>query len=121
MYREGNLIKSLSANNLYDQTLIEIKGEPVKHQNAVNHLIIWEPICLFIGLLLLFSLIPKIGGKVQNGLVKNFQSQPKTPCAKCEFFSNNPYLKCAAQPALVLTEQAINCPDYRLDAQKPFN
>jgi len=99
---------------------MEIKGS-VKHHNAANsHLIFWEPVSLFIGLLILLSLIPKIGGKVQNGFMRNFNSQMKSPCTRCEFFSNNPYIKCAAQPIIVLTEQATDCPDYRLDEQKPF-
>jgi len=120
MYQHGNLIKYISANNLSALTLMEIKGS-VKHHNAANsHLIFWEPVSLFIGLLILLSLIPKIGGKVQNGFMRNFNSQMKSPCTRCEFFSNNPYIRCAAQPIIVLTEQATDCPDYRLDEEKSF-
>jgi hypothetical protein len=116
MYQHENLLKSISVNNFNDLTLIEIKGQPVKHNNVANsQVLFWEPICLFMGLLILCSLVPKIGGKFQNGFRKNIKSQQKSPCTKCEFFSNNPHLKCAAQPSLVLTEQARDCPDYRLD------
>ncbi len=116
MYRHENLHKSISANKLNDLTLIEIKGQPVKHYKAANsQTVLWEPVFIFMGLVILCSLVPKIGGKVRNGFGKNLKSQPKSPCTKCKFFSNNPYLKCAAQPSLVLTEQAKDCPDCRLE------
>ncbi|MEH1782927.1 hypothetical protein [Nostoc sp.] len=34
------------------------------------------------------------------------------PCESCQFFNNNRYLKCAVQPAIALTIQALNCSDY---------
>lgn len=36
----------------------------------------------------------------------------KIPCRSCRYFSHNPYLNCAIHPSLVLTGQAIDCPDY---------
>jgi hypothetical protein len=36
----------------------------------------------------------------------------KIPCRNCRYFSHNPYLNCAIHPSLVLTDQAIDCPDY---------
>jgi hypothetical protein len=36
----------------------------------------------------------------------------QVPCMNCHFFTMNPYLKCAVNPATVLTKQAIDCPDY---------
>jgi hypothetical protein len=37
----------------------------------------------------------------------------KTPCYRCQYFSDNPYLKCALHPDMVLTEKAVDCQDYR--------
>ncbi|MBV8886235.1 MAG: hypothetical protein JO235_19895 [Chroococcidiopsidaceae cyanobacterium CP_BM_RX_35] len=34
------------------------------------------------------------------------------PCRNCQFFANNPQLKCAVHPSTVLTKQAFKCPDY---------
>jgi hypothetical protein len=34
------------------------------------------------------------------------------PCARCQFCTNNPVLKCAVHPQAALTEQAIHCPDF---------
>jgi hypothetical protein len=36
----------------------------------------------------------------------------KTPCYRCQYFSDNPYVKCALHPDMVLTEKAIDCQDY---------
>ncbi len=35
------------------------------------------------------------------------------PCKKCQFFQNNPYIKCAVNPRLALTKEAVDCGDYR--------
>ena len=40
------------------------------------------------------------------------------PCKNCQFYSNEPHLKCAVNPSIVLTEQAINCSDYLTKANK---
>ncbi|MEH2108753.1 hypothetical protein [Nostoc sp.] len=34
------------------------------------------------------------------------------PCKNCQFFNNNYFLKCAVNPAIALTKQALNCSDY---------
>lgn len=34
------------------------------------------------------------------------------PCPSCRFFSRNIYIRCAVRPTDVLTQQAIDCPDY---------
>jgi hypothetical protein len=36
----------------------------------------------------------------------------QSPCLSCKFFKNDPYLKCAVNPTLVLSEEAQNCSDY---------
>jgi hypothetical protein len=42
-----------------------------------------------------------------------FNYFPKLPCRNCHFFANNHYLRCTVNPAGVLTEQSVDCPDYR--------
>jgi hypothetical protein len=37
---------------------------------------------------------------------------PKTLCHRCQYFSDNHYLKCALHPGTALTEQAVDCRDY---------
>lgn len=36
------------------------------------------------------------------------------PCANCQFFTGNYYLKCTVHPTYALTERAINCRDFYL-------
>jgi len=40
------------------------------------------------------------------------KSRRKIPCFYCQYFSGNPYLKCALHPKTVLTEKAADCTDY---------
>lgn len=35
------------------------------------------------------------------------------PCKNCYFFAKNLQLRCAVHPCTVLTEAAVDCPDYR--------
>ena len=42
------------------------------------------------------------------------------PCRTCRFFANNHYVNCAVHPSLVLTKQAINCPDYSVQKKGNF-
>ncbi|MBD2137307.1 hypothetical protein H6F32_06850 [Anabaena sp. FACHB-1237] len=42
----------------------------------------------------------------------------KLPCKKCLFFTNNHYLKCAVNPKIVLTEEAINCCEFAPKKEK---
>jgi hypothetical protein len=35
------------------------------------------------------------------------------PCKKCRFFHNNPYVKCAVNPEIALTRDAVDCSDFR--------
>jgi hypothetical protein len=37
------------------------------------------------------------------------------PCARCQFCTNHPALKCAVHPQAALTEKAIHCPDFSPD------
>jgi hypothetical protein len=36
----------------------------------------------------------------------------QVPCKNCRYFTNNPYLRCAVNPAIVLTSEAVNCSEY---------
>lgn len=34
------------------------------------------------------------------------------PCARCQFFSDTPQLKCTIHPHIAMTEAAVNCADF---------
>lgn len=43
----------------------------------------------------------------------SFKPPDEMPCYRCRYFNNNPYLKCALHPANVLTDESIDCVNYR--------
>jgi hypothetical protein len=46
--------------------------------------------------------------------------QDNAPCKSCQFFNNNNYLKCAVNPAEVLTAKAKDCREYCPQPKKLF-
>jgi len=36
----------------------------------------------------------------------------KIPCPSCQYFSKSSYLRCAVQPKLTMTDEAMNCTDF---------
>lgn len=47
--------------------------------------------------------------KHKFSLIKHLE---QVPCKNCRYFTNNPYLRCAVNPSIALTSDAINCSDY---------
>ena len=56
--------------------------------------------------------------KVTRERIGGFKQSELMPCRTCRFFANNHYLKCAVQPSIVLTKQALNCSDYWSDSRR---
>lgn len=50
---------------------------------------------------------------IRNKIVTVKRIHQQIPCTNCQYFCNNAYLKCAVNPAQVLTKQASECSDYR--------
>jgi hypothetical protein len=44
--------------------------------------------------------------------IANVKQMHQIPCANCQFFTQNYYLKCPVHPSRALSDEAINCPDY---------
>lgn len=42
-------------------------------------------------------------------LLKHFH---RIPCRNCRYYSDNPYMKCAVNPAISQTREAANCQDF---------
>lgn len=55
----------------------------------------------------IYVFIPKVMQPLFNPKLNS-----KFPCARCQYFSHNPYVKCALHPGTVLTDQAVDCRDY---------
>lgn len=75
------------------------------------------PIALAVSILVLRSVIrsyKRYSKKIQRELSL---ISCTTPCRGCHYFDSNPYLRCTVNPTTVLTEEAVDCSDYR-PAQK---
>ncbi|HEY9632164.1 MAG TPA: hypothetical protein V6D14_02075 [Coleofasciculaceae cyanobacterium] len=68
----------------------------------ISFMMVWAIIVL------MYSDIWKIA---RHGMLTR-QHTHQVPCRNCQFFIDNPYLKCAVHPSTALTSQALNCSDY---------
>lgn len=111
--------EALNSNSSTGKNLIEEKPEgrqlnreKVDVVNLPEFAGIVLPIYLAIaaGVLIIFQ----ISRKREQNLASDFLSRlHQLPCMNCHFYNMNPHLKCAVNPSVVLTRQAINCSDYR--------
>jgi hypothetical protein len=100
--------------NLQQVTQSEVKQEPIKPDslNFSDLALSLTPLS-FVFIWAIFLLILRnIRTNLDNKMVFKINSLQKVPCKNCRFFANNHYLKCAVQPDIVLTEEAINCCEY---------
>jgi hypothetical protein len=62
--------------------------------------------------MLLFAMHFNLWKSVRNRMGSLQKNRHQLPCTNCQYFKNNPYLKCAVHPDRVLKSEATNCPDY---------
>ncbi|MBK1986991.1 hypothetical protein A0J48_005455 [Sphaerospermopsis aphanizomenoides BCCUSP55] len=116
MYVEQISLQKVVANKSFNQlTHSQIKQEYATQQEGLNIsdlAIALTPLSIvFIWAIFLF-IFQKIRSHADNKLAFNINNLSQVPCKNCKFFSNNHYLKCAVNPDIVLTEEAINCSEY---------
>ncbi|MBW4522715.1 MAG: hypothetical protein KME16_23980 [Scytolyngbya sp. HA4215-MV1] len=70
------------------------------------------PVCFVLAWLLIGGAIWSLMSAFRDS-VKTAQRLHQIPCADCQFFTRDYHLKCAVHPSRALSEQAIDCPDYR--------
>lgn len=51
--------------------------------------------------------------KLNRKEVKTTRQIAQLPCKKCQYFSNNPYMKCAVNPYVAMTPAANDCSEFR--------
>jgi len=70
------------------------------------------PVCFVCAWGLIFlvssSMVRMIAASVQQA-----KRMHQIPCANCVFFTGDYHLKCPVHPKLALSEEAIDCNDYR--------
>lgn len=115
MYHDPMLQKTVAANsNSHQVILSEAKKEqPQTHELTIHDLVIsLSPLGFIIGWIGFFVIFRKFQAFLDEKMVFSINALQKVPCKKCLFYSNNHYLKCAVNPSIVLTEEAMNCSEY---------
>ncbi|NJK73498.1 MAG: hypothetical protein HC849_33245 [Oscillatoriales cyanobacterium RU_3_3] len=70
------------------------------------------PLCFVCAWGVMFLIFSSISGSVADSL-RRARRMHKIPCANCVFFTGDYHLKCPVNPKIALSEEAIDCPDYR--------
>jgi hypothetical protein len=94
----------------------EVKPNDVKTEEvSINHTLSEVSLgIVLLSSLVCFLMLSKAGVSAQKDIDDLVESASfQIPCNKCHFFSNNPCLKCAVQPTIAMTKEAIGCSDFR--------
>ncbi|MEH2415725.1 hypothetical protein [Nostoc sp.] len=128
MYHDQILQKTVAANsNLHQVTLSEAKKEQTQtHELTIDDIAIYlSPAAFLIGWVGFFLILRKFQAFLDAKMVFSIKELHKVPCKNCHFYSHNHYLKCAVNPSIVLTEEAMNCSEYspsnkKKSSENPF-
>ncbi|MGF1937903.1 MAG: hypothetical protein RM347_026560 [Nostoc sp. ChiQUE02] len=112
---------SVAANsNLAQGIRSEVKNEQAQtHELTIRDIAVsLSPVSFIIGWIVFFLVLRKIRVFLNEKMVFSINSLHKVPCKNCRFYSNNHYLKCAVNPSIVLTEEAMSCSEYSSSKKK---
>ena len=75
---------------------------------------------ILVSLVILSSIAAAIYAYVPKLMQPSFRTKlnDKVLCDRCQYFSHNPYVKCALHPDTVMTERAVDCRDYDSDSTR---
>ncbi|MEH2155950.1 hypothetical protein [Nostoc sp.] len=129
MHHNQILQKTVAANSNLDQVIQgEVKNEQTQtHELTIPNIAIYlSPVGFIIGWIGFFLILRKIQVFLDEKMVFSIKDLHKLPCKSCRFYSNNHYLKCAVNPSIVLTEEAMSCSEYspskkRFSSKNPFS
>ncbi|MCC5641607.1 hypothetical protein LC607_01260 [Nostoc sp. CHAB 5824] len=115
MYHAKMLQKTITVNsNSHQITVNETKKDQGQtHELTITDITIFlSPVGFIISWMVVFLILRKIREFLDYKMVLPAKGLHKLPCRNCSFYSNNHYLKCAVNPSIVLTEEAMNCSEY---------
>ena len=115
MYHPQMLPITVAANSNLHQVIVSeaTKNKAQTHELTVTDIAIYLSLVGFvISWMVFFLILRKIRAILDYKMVFSVKSLHKLPCKNCRFYSNNHYLKCAVNPSIVLTDEAINCYEY---------
>lgn len=78
------------------------------------------PICFVFAWTIVLLVIWSIASSLWVGIT-SVRQMHQIPCANCQFFTQNYYLKCPVHPSKALSDAAVNCPDYEPQAYADFS
>jgi hypothetical protein len=117
MYNEADLKQQIAQTKTIQA--VKLREANVERTNSWHFhtsdlLMVLGPIGFIMGWTILFLMLSKIGIAARDEIFFTIKRFQRVPCRNCQYFSNNPYLKCAVNPGAVLTEEALQCSEYRL-------
>ncbi len=93
---------------------IQLSNLPPPNQQEIRNLSNSD-IAFFVVILVMFSTITALIHACfysQKQRYSKFKLPLVTLCYRCQYFSNNSYLKCALHPVTAMSEQVVDCRDY---------
>ncbi|QSJ14907.1 hypothetical protein JYQ62_23945 [Nostoc sp. UHCC 0702] len=107
--------------NVNQSTLIEVNLIGITHNYTKSKdgdiptaIVFLAPICfIIVGAAFLFIISQFLEITQNKKDIFNIDCMKECPCRRCKFFVDNNYIKCAVNPSIVLTKQAINCSEYQ--------
>ncbi|MCC5659650.1 hypothetical protein LC608_22280 [Nostoc sp. XA010] len=115
MYHPQMLPTNVAANSNLHQVIVSeaTKDKAQTHELTITDVVIsLSPVGFVISWMVFFLILRKIQAFLDYKMVFPAKALHKLPCKNCSFYSNNHYLKCAVNPSIVLTEEAMNCSEY---------
>lgn len=105
--------KSLNQTNLVlaRPSTVQLHGTKPDVATVADGAVFLIPICFMMVWAVVVFMSSDIW-TIEQKKIANVKHYHKVPCRNCQFFTNNPYLKCAVNPSIALTPEAINCSDY---------
>lgn len=105
------------SRSIFATTVAELQVEPKHLQNTVSkadNATSETVLLIFFGtaaLSMIATFIAKEFRKNKKELAVK-EKLTKVPCPNCQYFSKSSYLRCAVQPNLTMTNEAVNCSDF---------
>ncbi|UBF28633.1 hypothetical protein K9N68_12570 [Kovacikia minuta CCNUW1] len=70
------------------------------------------PLCFVFAWVIVILMVWSIWAAMRDTVARARQMH-QIPCANCQFFTRDYHLKCTVHPSIALTEDAIDCPDFK--------
>ncbi|MBN3962478.1 hypothetical protein [Nostoc sp. NMS8] len=115
--------KSVHQSTLVEANLAKATHSDIKPQDGdipflavflahISFMIVWAIVVFLVSSVCKALEDPPENAAQEKDEIVTIKHLQQYPCENCHFFNNNRYLKCAVQPAIALTKQALNCSDY---------